>query len=333
MKSPSSTSNSKLPRGALLALLLLLAVELGLARQERLWSWVPASNSGVVDAIERQVITPAQAPQVLLMGSSRVRDGVAPRQLEAALHLPEGAVLNLGLTRGTPWDAALLYRRNRDKLKQARLLVVGVEDWSFNAAVSPNERYRRFASLSDRVGVYNPDWTRSLVVGWIWRTYDAQGPLRNLLTSALKGRPKDLPIAPDGRVQWRKKESDTGPKDLDLSLDVERAFRKFEVTDGLNDQLRDLIALAREDGLTVVLVQVPLRDAYIDLAAQKYPDALARYRDNLRHFSDTPQLIYERASDLGISPEWYYDYGHLTAPGARVFTDRLAADLRPLLPR
>jgi hypothetical protein len=338
MKSPLSTSSSedRVPwylrlRAVWLALAILLAVEFGLARQDWVWSWVPASNSGVVDAMESQVIAQAPAPQVLLMGSSRIRDGVAPRLLEQELGLPEGSALNLGLTRGTPYDAALLYRRNRDRFRGADLLVVGVEDWSFNAALSPNERYRRFASLPQRVGVYDEDWTRSLVAGWFWRTYDAQGPLRRLLKSAVKGRKSKLPLAEDGRVKWRAKEKEVGPAQVDVSLDLKRFYRGYTRRQGLEDQLRDLVAMAREDDTQVILVQVPLRDAYLEQARQEYPEGLALYREALASFEGVPQEIWWGSSALGIQQDWFYDYGHLTPPGAAVFTAALAERVRPML--
>lgn len=338
MKSPLSTSSSedrapwfKRLRAVWLALALLLAVEFGLARQDWVWTWVPASNSGIVEAMESQVIATAPPPQVLLMGSSRIRDGVAPRQLEQALGLPEGSALNLGLTRGMPYDAALLYKRNRERFKGARLLVLGVEDWNFNAALSPNERYRRFATLSERVGVYNGDWTRSLVAGWVWRTYDAQGPLRRLLKSAARGRQTQLPLAEDGRIKWRAKEKQTGPEVVDVSLDVKRAYRHYTRRQGLEDQLRALVAMAREDGVEVLLVQVPLRDAYLARAQEDYPEGLQLYRDALASFEGVSQEIWWESSALGIRQDWYYDYGHLTPPGAKVFTQALAQRARPML--
>ncbi|MCA9537262.1 MAG: hypothetical protein KC620_00155, partial [Myxococcales bacterium] len=138
----------------LLCLSLLAAFEIGVARDERIWSAAPRTASGVFAVLEAQVIEPAEAPQVVLLGSSRVRDAVPPRALEAALGLPRGAVLNLGLTSGTPLDALTLYRRHRDKLGRARVLLLGVEDWYLNGAMPPTDRERRFATWAERVGDY-----------------------------------------------------------------------------------------------------------------------------------------------------------------------------------
>ena len=80
------------PWGALLAVALLLAVEFGLARRDWIWGWWPRSESGVIDAIETQVIAQSDAPSVLFLGSSRVRDAVSPREVEKQLGLKRGAV-------------------------------------------------------------------------------------------------------------------------------------------------------------------------------------------------------------------------------------------------
>jgi hypothetical protein len=320
------------PKGAVLATLLLLGVELGLARQDWVWTWVPGSNSGIIEAMEARVIAPSEPPTVLLMGSSRVRDAVAPRQLEQALGLPRGGVMNLGVTRGTPYDARLLYERNRAKLSKAKVLVVGVEDWSFNASVSPNERFRRFASLDERASTFDKDWTLSLLAGYVWRTYDAQGPLRRLLKSALTGREATLPISDDGRVVWRKEELEEGPAQYDVTPDVTRSLEDYATTEGLKAPLVELIALARADGLDVVVVQMPLRDAYVEQAQRRYPDALRQYAEVLGSLGPGVAVWrYDRASSLGIQERWFYDYGHMTTRGAEVMTRALGERLKAQL--
>ena len=122
------------PWGMLLALSLLLAFEFGLARRDWIWGWWPKSESGVIDAVERQVIAEAEAPAVLFLGSSRVRDAVSPREVEEQLGLRRGTVLNLAVTNGTPFDALTLYRRNREKLRSAKVAFFGVEVFQVDGA-------------------------------------------------------------------------------------------------------------------------------------------------------------------------------------------------------
>ena len=61
----------------------------------------------------------AEAPQIIVMGSSRVRDALSPRDLERALRLPTGAVLNLfqTYTQTVPAETShdvLIYRLAHD---------------------------------------------------------------------------------------------------------------------------------------------------------------------------------------------------------------------------
>ncbi len=146
-RSSTSSSNtggrhSVVPKGALFAVVILLAVEVGIARQDWLWDLVLASPSGNITALEEQVNQGAD-PTVVVMGSSRVRDGISPRQLETELNLHEGSVLNLAVTNGSTFDALTIYRRNRDTLSKAKLLIVGIEDRTYNAGWPPHDRDRR----------------------------------------------------------------------------------------------------------------------------------------------------------------------------------------------
>lgn len=315
----------RLPRGCLLALALLLLVEVGAARREWLWARDEMIGSGVLDALEDRAIQPADPPVVIVMGSSRATDAVVPRLLEEGLQLPRGSVLNLGLMGGTPFDGLLLYRRNRAKLSQARLLVFAIEDWYFNASIGPGILYRRFASLRERVGVFDRDATLSLIAGWFWRAYDARKPIRDLAAS-LFARPHThrLRIAADGRIELRTDAREAGPETTHVEGIARGHYRPFEYGWGRLEQLEGLVALAREDGVRVLLVRLPWRDAYVDHVRQQYAKEYARSCLREGEIPGAQVYLYERASALGIPDTSFYDYGHLMPSGARIMTDVLA---------
>ena len=139
-----------------MAVTLLTVFEFAVARADWFWGWIPFSQVGVIDALERQVL-PKSEPLILFMGSSRVRDAIAPRTLEKRLRLPRGSVLNVGLTMGTPFDAKILYERNRDKLSRAQLVFFGVEPFQLDVHNRPTERILRYGSLSDRLKFMSRD--------------------------------------------------------------------------------------------------------------------------------------------------------------------------------
>ena len=320
------------PLGALFAVGLLLTVELSLARSEWLWSRVPMSPSGVIDALEERVIEPNSSVDIVFMGSSRVRDAIIPRQLERELDLEHGQVMNLGLTAGNPFDALTLYRRNRGKLSSARLIVFGVEDWHFNAAMPASERDRRFASWSESLGMLSGSETHSLLVSWIWRTYGAQQPLRRLVKSIFQAPPGDLPIGEDGRVRWRGEVGDFGPETVDVATEAHRFYRNFSPHSGRFEMLRVLIDLAHADGLTVMILQVPTRRAYREFVLEHYAREYAAYERAVRELPGVQVRIYADAQSLGLAETYFYDYGHLTPVGARIFTSETANWLREVAP-
>src|SRR5690606_19064114 len=105
-------------------------------------------------------------PRILFFGNSRTRDAIAPRLVEAHLGLPEGAVLNLGLTRGTAFDAEVLYRRNRAFLADAEVAFFGVDVIQLDGHLESNERVRRFSTLRDRIERFDGEQRLALLVGW-----------------------------------------------------------------------------------------------------------------------------------------------------------------------
>ncbi len=293
-----------------------------MARRDAIWAYVPQSNSGVIDALEQRVIGPAPEPSVVIFGSSRARDGIIPRQRE--LGLPEKSVLNLGLTAGTPFDALALYHRNRSKLAKARVMVLALEDWHFNARIGPNARERRFASLGERIGVFDVRNTLSLIVGWAWRTYDAREPAQQAVAALMGHRSREFPIADDGRIIWRSNEANAGPASSDATERADDFYHPFALSSGRMRQIRRFVSTAREDGARVMLLRVPWRDAYVDYVQQRYPSEFQATDDALRSVDADEAGLFSRASTLGIADTHFHDYGHMTPVGAERFTRSLA---------
>src|SRR5436190_15151835 len=79
-------------------------------------SLVPkASRQGEIFFIEEKVLPKFPAPRILLLGSSRMRRAIVPRQLDQQLGLPEGSTLNLGLAYARVYESLYLYERNEAK--------------------------------------------------------------------------------------------------------------------------------------------------------------------------------------------------------------------------
>src|ERR1700761_7738728 len=172
MKKPDLAVLTRLPFGLFFALVLLLPFELLVARGTWAWDFNENSSSGTLAALEKHVVKTSPTPKIVLLGSSRIRDAVGPRQMEEELGCGKKRVMNLGISGGGIFEAATIYERNRKKLKKAEVVVLNVDTWNLDATEPPTMNVRRFGNLRSRVGIYDFDSTVGLVFGWAIRTYD-----------------------------------------------------------------------------------------------------------------------------------------------------------------
>lgn len=332
---PSSTSSSEtpeprprpLPLGALGAIVLLVIFDFAVVRQDWFWGWVPLSQGGVIDALEQEVLHDAE-PKILLMGSSRVRDALAPRVVEKELGLEEGDVLNLGLTFGTPWDTIKIYERNRERLSSAKLAFFGVEPFQFNHYDDDSERVSRLGTLHERLEYFHGHKRIRKTLGYFWRALDAGPALDRFVKSWWKGRPSP-PISDDGRIDWRTPEDNVRAAHRDAARDARRYFRSWRTDRWRQHQLRHLIRMLEADGMEVVVFQVPARDEYWDYVYEHYVRRLEYYiRSVRRAASGYPQWWSWRATEEGYHHHSFYDYGHMRDHAAVRYSRRFARRIR-----
>src|ERR1035437_1565336 len=106
------------------AIIGLLEISMRLIPEETL---IPAqSRQGEIFWIENEVLSQPKfsRPQIVLLGSSRIRRSVVPLQLDHELGLPDNSTLNLGLASGRLFEALYLYERNEALLSHAKLVIL-----------------------------------------------------------------------------------------------------------------------------------------------------------------------------------------------------------------
>lgn len=275
---------------------------------------------GAFKAIEQEVLQKAPPPEIVFMGSSRMRDAVEPRALEALLGLPRGGVLNLGLTGGMPYEAHRFYSDHRSLLRSARVLVVGVEDWYWNDGTARDQVERHFATMADRWQWFGEQRKLGDLVGGVWKTVELQEPLVRFATSYVKGV-KAVQFHED-RVAWRAASDvrEVGPEQTDVAAAIEQSMQGFALGTIHEPPLRELVSKARADGLAVILTRLPLRRSYCDELDRRYPTIVPFMRERLDRIVSEPgvQLVMYDAGDvLGIPEDRFYDYGHFTVDGVR----------------
>ncbi|MBI2301549.1 MAG: hypothetical protein HYU66_21815 [Armatimonadetes bacterium] len=317
-----------LPKAVLVALATLLVMEFGLARQEWLWTQFGGGGLNAIQSRIDAIVTPSPDPLVVVTGSSRLRIGASPLQIEQALGVPAGSVLNLAVAAGTPFDALTEYRLGRDKLRSATLLVIGLDDFYTNASWGVTLCDRRYATLDERLHDYDPPQVRTLLIGWLWRTCDAQRALQRFLARGGRPMPYHAELEPDRRCRlaegWDKPATPADEPKLVETL--EAFYQNWRPGSGRLRQLRKLAALARSDGLKVLVVCTPLAPRYRQLVHERYPEAEAYFGRCLEQLraEGLEVLDWRDSTAVGWPPAAFHDYGHPTPLGVTLLSRMLA---------
>jgi ankyrin repeat protein len=317
------------PRTVLLTLVLLMALEFGVARRDGFWRRYADAECNQIELLRAKVVEPGPPPSVVLMGASTMEMDVAPRLLEQDLDLPHGSVYNLSMPGGTPFDALTTYRRSRAKLKGARVLVVSFDDFTFNTGYGLNPRDRRYATLGERWRDYDAPQRLGLLMGGLWRTLDAQQPLLDCLVRLGRARPQELAVRSDGRCglpdqPFPSLYTDTAAGNLTA---VQQHLHDWSPGEGRFRQLEELLAMTEADGLPTLVVLMPVTPTYRRLADVRYPGALAWCRQLAARLPDAKRLDWLDSDRLGLPSETFYNFCHMSQAGLPVFTHLFAAEL------
>lgn len=319
------------PFGLLAGLLILIGTEIFVARSDWIVDRFPASSLGIMSALESEVIRDAN-PEIICFGNSRLRDGLSPRILEQQLGMPKGTVLNLALTSGTPYDSLVMYRRNREILRHAKIMIVDFEYHYFGKVPELTVRVGRHGTFEDRLRLFESrEQLVPALIGNIWHTFGLRDYLRALIMEPSKA--DTLVISDDGRIIWRDAEAD---HQIDIKSNIEQHASKYE-TDKLDSgharELQRLIALAQKDGVIVVLLHVPVRGEFMEHLKETYPKKYKQLHSQFTKYDFDVDLVLdpEQGDDIGILNESYFDYGHMTDDGSKRFSEWITPQLKRLL--
>ena len=267
------------------------------------------------------------SPDVVFGGDSVTRENVAPDPLAAALGLERGAVLNLATSAGRPSDMRQYYRDYRARLGRSSLLIYGVDPGQFNAASDSalDNRFKARSTLLDRLRFPLTDKVPDLALGYLWSVWDLRPELHEQAMDALARRkannPPKLRLDDLGRVESRGEHRDP-------STDASYAARHLEAHTPWEFELsalRDLVGMARADGVRVVLVEWPVRTSYALAVERQYAARDRAWKDAVRSIVGQAAFVEARsASQWGLTDSDFYDYGHLSGPGSLRFTTALA---------
>lgn len=313
-----------------MALALLLLFEFAVARTKWAYELTPGIFINSIYALEDNVIEPGPVPIVAIFGSSRLQDAVAPRLLELELDLEEGEAANLAFPFGDAAGSRLLYERNRSKLGQLEVAVVGVEMWDLfgERRLDPIQEY--FLPMQERLEHTGKDRV-SLIVSSFWKTYAMRGMAGYIFGGLLRGGPEQGPLGADGRLKYYAGENHDGPEAIDPAVQFDDRFAELEKQgdlSGIGDQaeLQRFIDMLTEDGVTVIIVHLPMRRDFIPEVEDRLPTITTETRRVLGELAGPSRVEIEVSLEaLGIPDTSYRDFGHAAGAGVIPITRYVAS--------
>jgi hypothetical protein len=329
------------PRGGLWPTALLLAMASFVLLDRAVWTsdralrfldrYTPLGPTDSLMTVKARLVPAAvEAPLVLLMGSSQVREGLDCGILEE--RLPTVRCRNLASIGGTPLDALYLQSRIPSR-SDRRTMVVGVFPWMFHQG--PKTYFT------------DADTVRCLSGGGAWRAMTwnedravAYGLLANA-SESLRNRealPRIFDVVSDDPLGalWLERPPPASRLGSPLGAQLFRPASVLEqrLIDGpfenppptftrAQEAALDLL-IAREGsrGNRTVIVDLPTRPDYDRLISKYMRSHYARYMESLRARTDIDLV---RASDLPpLSLGDFNDFTHLSAGGRAKVSARLA---------
>jgi hypothetical protein len=347
MSGPSSTSSSEPGAAAALrrtlawCLLFLACARLALAVLGPGWTQRPdlANVAAYLRSGDDRDV------QVIAFGSSTMMGAFDAEAWQRRAGLPPGAVVNAAVANGTFFDVLYLLREAGGPPSASHLVLVEVPRWNFNRnrlspvsgePSSPPRQIRQLGTLGDRLAVDAPAARARLVAEYAWPLYQRR-PLEAWLRQWREPF-EPTPAPPPPSRHWNPKHQRALAADPTFRAEsiARYHFHDAAWSDFAGRNLLLVLARLREAGVRVVLVQTPVRDAYLRVA--KASPETRRLYEEVGSFvaaeaGDGVTLAQcERGRDCGLSDRVFVDYGHMTRPGARDFTRwlqrRVAADER-----
>ena len=115
------------------------------------------------------------------------------------------------------------------------------------------------------------------------------------------------------------------PAQFQTSVDL--LFRDYAPGTGRLRQLERLIAMAREDGVPVLVTLMPVLPGYLALVEREHAGAIAHYLRQAHGVRGADVLDWHDAGKLGLTFVDYSDYGHLADAAVPEMTARLGREL------
>jgi hypothetical protein len=273
-------------------------------------------------------------PKIVVLGSSRLQNAIIPEVLESELGLVSGDVSNLSFSAATPQDFLHLYKSQREYFSNIDLLVYEVGEFQYNwSAISEeaagNMRYRRLADLNTKLNSPGLENKLDYGLGSAIRLWDTRFVAREVLASIVSGgfslSERQMTVDNGGRVGINSVQALSEYESESTNQLAAFGYRNFEISEYQLDAMAELIYLAHQDGISIVMPSAPLNAGFEAIVENNYAEYDQMWRTSVVEKSGIPIAIVNLTdSDCSDWKKCYWDIGHVNSIGANNFSVALA---------
>jgi len=324
---PTQLRASWLKRSFMGAAAVLLLVEVVVRTQ---WFWTLSTTSSAEGPLRLigRVLENDPDPAAFVTGSSLMGTALAPRPVEEYAGTDGSPIVNIAIDGGVASDFLWSFAAFEGQIQNGDLLVIAVEPRSLDNKKSaipgqPN-RFRRYASLKQRLATGDLKQKLDLLVGWVWRTWDVRGQMRGYIDQIVTERRLTRSAAtvdPIGRhIPGGTPKS--GLTEAEITAHAHQLGGYRFVRGVQFDALVDLVRSAESHGLEVILVLPPAtaiwhREVRVALGPewQKWIDAV---EEATGKNVETVPFDDPRCADY---KQCFVDYGHMNETGSVAYSE------------
>lgn len=293
----------------------------------------PSFNSARLDQelqLYLQYLRTHGKPDILIMGSSRSLQGIDPAALEAGLaeRYPGLKVYNFGINGATAQVMNLLVQDILTPEQLPRLIIWGDGSRAFNSG-RPDLTYQQIVASAGYQRVIKGDRPiPSRTTDWEIPTF-VTTTNKSLADSAAAAA--EAPIASDLTFQGFQVVTEQYDPNTYfqrhpwVSGRYDNNYYNFSLRGGQTDATVSVAKFARQHGITLVFVNLPLTQDHLDSVRRSYE---IEFQQHMWHLAAREQFMFR---DLSQQPEliknqYFADPSHINQQGARAIALHLAND-------
>lgn len=265
-----------------------------------------------------------ESTEVVVLGSSRMRDAIDPEVLAKALELPPKRVVKAAISGGTAFEALVMMRRDETLFRNTKVALVDIGCWQFNdnLTIVRHPLFYRHATLAERWSLSDLPERAKSIADWFWPYVSERRRLADWANAIAPFSPPTEEPEVEGAL-------DRGAAAWD-AVAMAKAFTKdYVFSDRMAAAWRSFVGELTARGVRMLIVDMPAQEAHqdwIDANASGVCQEYERFLSSLS-ISGVTVVRYLRPADVGLTDGDFGDYAHLSPEGAEKFSKFVATQI------